>query len=144
MAEPDISSASSSLSVQVQEFRNECEKRYRFNNRFDVLLTAAGIVMGVAVVAGSTFKEDALDAILGAVVTAIISAQRAFPFAQRARFYRSLVCQSENLKSNVDYNLIGLSDAVKALEAMRLDFAQQLSRAAMSGVPGTSREQAAA
>lgn len=130
MAQP-----SHALSQEIQDFRNLCDRRYGFNNRFDVALTVAGIALGIGVVAAATYKNPELDAILGAVVTAVVSAQRAFPFTQRAQFYRSLVGQAENLKSSLDYNLISPPDAIKVLETLRLDFAQQLPRGTSSDTP---------
>ena len=59
-----------------------CAERYQFNNRFDVAITVAGIGLGVAVAAAGPFKNPELGAIFGAVVTAMASAQRAFPFTQ--------------------------------------------------------------
>lgn len=135
MSAPAIAKSPNSLPQEVQDFRDLCFKRYRFNNRFDVILSVAGIGLGVAIVAAGTYKNGNLGAILGAAVTAIVSAQRAFPFNQRAQFYRSLVGQSENLKSSVEYNLISVADAVKVLETLRLDFAQQLPRGTTSDAP---------
>jgi hypothetical protein len=123
------------LAKEIQDFRDLCAKRYQFNNLFDVALSVAGIGLGVTIVAAGTYKNSELGAILGAVVTAIVSAQRAFPFTQRAQFYRSLIGQAENLKSSLDYNLITATDAVKVLETLRLDFAQQLPRGTTSDAP---------
>src|SRR6185437_4347010 len=124
------------LSSQIQDFRNLCEERYQFNNKFDIALTTAGILMGIAVVAAGTFRQNELDAILGAVITAIVSAQRAFPFAQRAQFYRSLIGQAENLKSSLEYGLITTTQAVAILKTLRLDFAQQLPRGTTADTQG--------
>jgi hypothetical protein len=133
MSGPEIPASSSSpLAREIEDFRDLCVKRYRFNNRLDVALTVAGIALGIAVVAAGTWKQAEIGAILGAVVTAVVSAQRAFPFTQRAQFYRSLVGQSENLKSSLEYNLITATVAVKVLETLRLDFAQQLPRGTTS------------
>lgn len=143
MSAPAIAVSAPSLSQEIQEFRNLCDRRYRFNNRFDVALTVAGIALGIAVVAAGTYKRADLDAILGAVVTAVVSAQRAFPFTQRAQFYRSLVGQAENLKSGLDYSLVPTAEAIKVLETLRLDFAQQLPRGSTSDSPKNAPSPAA-
>ena len=67
-------------------------------------------------------------AILGAFVTAVVSAQRAFPFSQRAQFYRSLIGQASNLRTDLASNLISQAAAATAIKSLRLDFAQQLPR----------------
>src|SRR5262249_27529959 len=126
MSAPAIALSQNPLVKEIQDFRDLCAKRYQFNNRFDVALTAAGIGLGIAVVATGVYKKSELGAIFGAIVTAIVSAQRAFPFTQRAQFYRSLVGQAENLKSSLEHNMITTSDSVKVLGSLRLDFAQQL------------------
>jgi hypothetical protein len=135
MSAPAIPATIKPLSAEIQTFRDLCAKRYFFNNNFDVALTVIGVSLGVAVVAAGVYRESELGAILGAVVTGIVSVQRAFPFTQRAQFYRSLVGQSENLKSSLDYSLITIADAVKVLETLRLDFAQQLPRGTTSDAP---------
>lgn len=127
--------APSELIAQIEEFSTSCENRYKFNNAFDVALTVAGILLGVGIVAASTYKQSELGAILGAVVTAVVSAQRAFPFTQRAQFYRSLVGQTDNLKTSLEFGLITTADAVKVLETLRLDFAQQLPRGTTADAP---------
>ncbi len=142
MSPQDAPASPGLLSGQIQDFRNLCEKRYQFNNRFDIALTTAGISMGIAVVAAGTFKKAELGAILGAVITAIVSAQRAFPFAQRAQFYRSLIGQSESLKSSLEYGLTTTTQAVNTLKTLRLDFAQQLPRGTTADAQGKASEQA--
>jgi hypothetical protein len=84
--------------------------------------------LSIAIIAAGTLKQGEAAAILGGVVAAIVSAQRAFPFGQRAQFYRSLIGQSENLITDINAGLIRPADAVAVLKAMRLDFAQQLPR----------------
>jgi hypothetical protein len=124
--------APTALLTEIKAFQDLCDKRYRFNNGWDVALTVSGIALGIGIVAAGTYKNSPLGTILGAVVTAVVSAQRAFPFTQRAQFYRSLVGQASNLESNLTYGLITLQDAVKTLESLRLDFAQQLPRGSTS------------
>jgi hypothetical protein len=78
--------------------------------------------------------------ILGAIIAAMISAQRAFPFGQRAVFYRNLVGQAKNLRTDLQQSLIPVKDAVAILKTLRLDFAQQLPRGTTS-IPDHSAEQ---
>jgi hypothetical protein len=119
--------------TELRDFRAQCETRYTFNNRWDVFLTVGGIAVGVAVVAAGANEANKVSTILGAVVTAILSAQRAFPFGQRAQFYRSLVGQTANLQTDVANNLTTPAVAATALKSLRLDFAQQLPRGGTSG-----------
>src|SRR6516165_8450306 len=96
-AEPD-------LATEIKVFEDRCLKRYTFNNGWDVVLTAGGILLGVGVSAAGVFTMGKTGAILGAIVTAVVSAQRAFPFSQRAQFYRSLIGQASNLRTDLAYD----------------------------------------
>ena len=86
-----------SLLAEVEIFRKDCQHRYRFNNGWDVSLSVLGLSLSIAVVAAGFLRSPEVSAILGAVVAAALSAQKAFPFGQRVMFYRLLVGQSENL-----------------------------------------------
>lgn len=66
-------------------------------------------------------------AILGSLVAALVTAQRAFPFGPRAQFYRVLIGQTANLMTDLQAGL-PVSSAVATLKTLRLDFAQQLPR----------------
>src|SRR5215469_17767133 len=79
-------------------FAEQCEAQYRFNNKWDLILTIGGVLAGVLVVAAGAYQASRLAGILGAVLTAFVSAQRAFPFGQRAQFYRALIGQASNLQ----------------------------------------------
>jgi hypothetical protein len=114
--------------TELRDFRMQCEARYTFNNRWDVFLTVGGIAVGVGVVAAGANEASKLSTILGAIVTAILSAQRAFPFGQRAQFYRALSGQAANLQTDVTNSLTTAAVAATTLKSLRLDFAQQLPR----------------
>jgi hypothetical protein len=122
--------------AEIKTFEEQCQARYRFNNAWDVVLTVGGILVGVGVVAAGAYAVSKLAAILGAVITAIFSAQRAFPFGQRAQFYRSLIGQSSNLRTDVTTNLTTAEAAATTLKSLRLDFAQQLPRGGTPGADG--------
>jgi hypothetical protein len=62
------------------------------------------------------------------MVAAIVTAQRAYPFGQRANFYRILIGQSENIETDVRQRLLSKQQAVDILKSLRLDFAQQFPR----------------
>jgi hypothetical protein len=81
-------------------------------------------------VVGSGFvtKMPWLTAILGAAVGAVVTAQKAFPFGQRAAFYRILIGQARNLNTRALQKIIDKTNAVNALASLRMDFAQQLPR----------------
>jgi len=116
------------LGEEVKAFAVECEKRYLFNSRWDNALNISGILLSVGIVASGVYQRGAVAAILGAFVAAIVSAQKAFPFGQRASFYRILVGQSANLQTDIEQNLVRKPGAVAILKSLRLDFAQQLPR----------------
>jgi len=116
------------LATEIKVFEKQCIARYTFNNAWDVALTAGGIMLGVSVAAAGVFDMSKTGAILGAVVTAAVSAQRAFPFTQRAQFYRSLTGQVSNLRTDLANNRISPAAAIVTIKSLRLDFAQQLPR----------------
>ncbi len=131
-----IDTERAALVAEIRDFLALCERRFTFNNRWDVALTAGGILLGIGVVAAGAFQAPRLTTILGAVITAAVSAQRAFPFSQRAQFYRSLIGQTTNLQTDLGLGLLAIPSAVATLKSLRLDFAQQLPRGS-SATPGS-------
>jgi len=120
------------LLAEIKAFEGQCEARYRFNNRWDVALTLGAILLGVGVVAAGAYQVGKLASILGAIITAIVGVQRAFPFGQRAQFYRALIGQASNLRTDISTNLTTAAAAATNLKSLRLDFAQQLPRGGAS------------
>jgi hypothetical protein len=117
-----------SLIQEIEEFRNLCEHRYRFNSLWDTILTALGVIVSIGIVAAGVYEKSKWAAMLGGLVTAIVSAQRAFPFNQRWQFYRLLDSQAENLLTEAKNGIITLDQTIATMKAMRLDFAQQIPR----------------
>ena len=76
----------------------------------------------------AAWKQSEIATVLGGLVAAIVTAQRAFPFGQRAQFYRALIGQSANLLTDMREGLVTVAQAVSTLHSLRLDFAQQLPR----------------
>lgn len=113
---------------EVRSFRSDCARRYAFNNRWDVVLSTVGILLSVAVVAAGFLKRPEISAILGAFVGAVVTSQKAFPFGQRARFYRLLIGQADNLATFINQDLWSTQQAVAVLATLRMDFAQELPR----------------
>src|SRR5262245_21724937 len=105
-AVPGSLSESTGLIAEVEAFKEDCAHRYKFNSRWDNVLTVFGIMLSVAIAAAGTFNEVKTATILGALVSAVVTAQRAFPFGQRAMFYRVLIGQSANLLSDLRAGLI--------------------------------------
>ena len=116
------------LLQEIAAFRTDCERRYNFNNRWDIVLSVVGILLSIAVVAAGFIKRPEISAVLGAVVGAVVTAQKAFPFGQRSSFYRLLVGQADNLITRTKQNLLTTKEAVDLLSTLRMDFAQQLPR----------------
>jgi len=125
--------ASDKLVAEIKTFERDSLARYRFNNRWDVFLSILGILLSIAVVgAGFVAGKPWLTAILGAVVGAVITAQKAFPFGQRAAFYRILIGQSRNLITRAEQNITDKKTVVNTLASLRMDYAQQLPRGSSS------------
>jgi len=121
------------LLSEIETFRADCLARYVFNNRWDSFLTTLGIAMSIAIVGAGFSRRPEVSAVLGAIVGALVTAQRAFPFGQRASFYRLLIGQSENLATRVRNNLLTMQQTVDALSTLRMDFAQELPRGTGTG-----------
>jgi len=129
---PPAASASTStpqgLVQEVEDFRSLCASRYRFNSRMDNVLNLLGIAVSLLVVAAGVYEWNKLAAILGGLITAVVSAQRAFPFGQRWQFYRLLDSQAENLYTEAKAGVVTVQQIIDTMKAMRLDFAQQIPR----------------
>jgi hypothetical protein len=115
------------LLKEVNEFYRDCQHRLGFNTRWDNVLNVAGVLLSVAIIASGAFEMSRLTTILGGLVAAIVTAQRAFPFGSRGQFYRVLVGQAANLLTDIHAGA-PLSTAAGTLKTLRLDFAQQLPR----------------
>jgi hypothetical protein len=125
--------ASDQLVSEIKLFERDSCARYKFNNRWDVFLSLLGIALSIAVVgAGFVPNKPWVTAILGAVVGAVVTAQKAFPFGQRAAFYRILVGQSRNLITRAEQKITDKAIVVNTLASLRMDFAQQLPRGSSS------------
>jgi len=125
---PPTGSIPQGFIVEVEEFQKLCDERYHFNSRWDNILNALGVIVSLGIVAAGIYKQSEYAALLGGLITAIVSAQRAFPFAQRWQFYRILNSQAENLLTDVKNGNITLDKAIATMKTMRLDFAQQIPR----------------
>ena len=119
------------LLAEVNAFLADCRHRLAFNTRWDNLLNVAGIVLSVAIIASGAYETSRLTTILGGLVAAIVTAQRAFPFGPRAQFYRVLVGQTANLLTDAKAGAPP-SMVATTLKSLRLDFAQQLPRGSSS------------
>jgi hypothetical protein len=116
------------LIQEIERFSQDCKRRELFNSRCDNFLNVIGIAISVAIVGCGVYNRSHEAALLGALVAAIVCAQRAFPFNQRWQFYRLLGSQSLNLLTETKAGVVELSEAIATLKAMRLDFAQQIPR----------------
>jgi hypothetical protein len=115
------------LLTEVNAFLIDCQHRLAFNTRWDNMLNVAGIALSVAIIASGAFEMSKLTTVLGGLVAAIVTAQRAFPFGSRVQFYRVLVGQTENLITDARTGA-PVSTVAATLKSLRLDFAQQLPR----------------
>jgi len=124
---PSTIADTNALLAEVNVFLADCQHRLAFNTRWDNLLNVAGILLSVAIIASGAFEMSRLTTILGGLVAAIVTAQRAFPFGPRGQFYRVLVGQTANLVTDIRSGA-QLSTVATTLKSLRLDFAQQLPR----------------
>lgn len=127
-AKPASQPVPEDLIAEIEAFGARCHQRYKFNSNWDNILNVLGICVSLSIVACGVYKQSEYAAILGGLVAAIVSAQRAFPFNQRWQFYRVLESETANLLTEAKNGISGLDQTVAALKAMRLDFAQQIPR----------------
>jgi hypothetical protein len=120
-------SGADALLTEVKAFHQDCQQRLAFNTRWDNVLNLSGILLSVAIIASGAFELSKLTTVLGGLVAAIVTAQRAFPFGSRVQFYRVLVGQTENLMTDIRSGTPP-PNAAATLKSLRLDFAQQLPR----------------
>ncbi len=123
---------------EVLSFRDDCLKRYQFNNRLATFLTTMGLLLSAAVVSVGFLHHPEITAILGGLVGALVTAQRAFPFDQRASFYRLLIGQTENLVTRMQLDLLTVQHAADLFTSLRMDYAQELPRGTTSQQPSNS------
>jgi|SRR3954453_10895105 len=128
------------LITEVDEFAKLCFKRYRFNSFWDNVLNLFGIVISLAIVVAGLNQKGDVSAVLGALVTALVTAQRAFPFNQRWQFYRLLSSQTENLLTEARNGTITVEQTIGTLKSLRLDFAQQIPRGSSFRSEGTATD----
>jgi hypothetical protein len=120
-------SAPDALLTEVKAFHQDCQQRLDFNTRWDNMMNISGIVLSVAIIASGAFELSKTTTVLGGLVAAIVTAQRAFPFGSRVQFYRVLVGQAANLMTDIRGGA-PLATTANTLKSLRLDFAQQLPR----------------
>jgi hypothetical protein len=132
-------SGTDALLTEVKEFHKDCRQRLAFNTRWDNVLNVSGILLSVAIIASGAFDQSEITSILGGLVAAIVTAQRAFPFGSRVQFYRVLVGQTENLMTDIRSGA-PLASATITLKSLRLDFAQQLPRGSSFSADDTQRQ----
>jgi hypothetical protein len=116
------------LLKEIDDFCCDSKKRYKFNSNWDNTLNGAGILLSVAIIASGVYKWSEGAAMLGGLVAAIVTTQRAFPFNQRASFYRILIGQTQNLSMAANAGMMSLEEVIPIMKTLRLDFAQQLPR----------------
>lgn len=114
------------LLAEIEQFSEDSQRRYRFNNRWDIVLTGFGILLSVGVVSVGFLKRPEASAIIGALIGALVTAQKAFPVHQRAEFYRMLCAEADTLFSQSSLGLVTTSTAAQQLATLRLNFARQL------------------
>jgi hypothetical protein len=114
--------------TDVCQFKADCEWRYAFNSRLDNTLNVLGILLSLGIIAAGVYNQGKLSAVLGGLVAALVTMQRAFPFNQRTTFYRNLIGQIQNRHMDLKYGFANSEQASATLKALRLDFAQQLPR----------------
>jgi hypothetical protein len=120
--------APSDLIAEIKTFEQDSCARYKFNNRWDIVLSVLGILLSIAIIGAGFLNMPWASAILGAIVGAVVTAQKAFPFGSRAAFYRILIGQARNLLTRASQKIIDKNAAVNTLSSLRMDFAQQLPR----------------
>ena len=131
-ADAPVRSSTAHLISEMKTFRLDCERRYKFNNSWDIVLNILGLFLSIAVVAAGFLKRPEISAVLGALVGAVLTAQKAFPFGQRSLFYRLLIGQISNLMTKTTLGFLTKEEAMALLGSLRMDFAQQLPRGSTS------------
>jgi hypothetical protein len=126
------------LIAEIDSFVEMARRLYHFNSKADTALSLGGMALSVGVVCAGVFNKAPLATILGAVMTAVVTAQRAFPFNQRWQFYRMLLSQAQNLATKAKTGAITTDQALTQLASLRLDFAQQIPRGSTSTTEQTT------
>ena len=57
-ANTPVTSDAAGILAEVTDFETQCQARYAFNNRWDVVLIVSGIALGIGVVAGGLSERQ--------------------------------------------------------------------------------------
>jgi hypothetical protein len=119
------------LRQDVVVFYQYVQCLYRGDEFLGIAFTAAGIVATVAVTIAGAMKRATMALVFGAVATAIVGLQAAFPSGERATFYRGVLARTDGVLSQVTYvarTNAELNAVREALQQVKLDTALGLPR----------------
>lgn len=109
------------LKKQIEPLIQYCEQRRDLNQRLNIGIGLAGIVLGLgATVTGVVFKDDArIAAIFGAGSATTQAVLFAYPVNKRERIHREAVAKLQNLLTDLD---IKTDIDAKAVEMLLEEF----------------------
>ncbi|HSF80669.1 MAG TPA: hypothetical protein VLA49_05525 [Anaerolineales bacterium] len=87
------------LETYIKEMRGR-RKRHGIGNN---LLVLASILTSAAITIAGIYDQAKFAAILGILLTVLLSVQQAFPLGEMAFFYRNSIADLENLQSSLRF-----------------------------------------
>lgn len=130
--QPVDSSKVKALVLEIETFHQHQEQLRRLNSAYNIGFTITALALSAGIIFAGVYNKGRIAAVLGSLVTIVISVQSIFPVADREEYYRVLVAQSENVLDDLNYktrNTAEFDNDLKLFQALRAH-----------PYPGTSKE----
>jgi hypothetical protein len=111
-----VADACSQLANRLRNFRRDNEALRKLNSTYSIGLGLLAIALSVGVVIAGWLDHGKLAALLGALLTVILGAQRIFPVGQRADFYRILVSTTDGLLTETQFRCTSAEQLEKLVD----------------------------
>ena len=85
------------LKAEISEKCSHWQKRQKFYSKWNNALVISSLLIGFLVVVVGSYDMGKVAAGLGALMTALVGGQKAFPLGEKSAFYRIGTAESEGL-----------------------------------------------
>ncbi len=93
------------LREEIEQFHALFQLRHRQNYHLNWVLILVGLLLSAGVTIAGMLNYGVIAAIMGVGIGLLIGIQNAFPFSEKADFYRLVMSESWNLKTTLEYKV---------------------------------------